>query len=141
MTTRKKNGPPEILHRGSLLTYLDNDTGQERCFGYLFEFPGRGIFEPTFGKLEVSSEEATTHNHLLSQGEIDGLDHNCALGMGGMFYTRQLEGQTVVGTWLGEEVSREVQVRGKVITFQRKGMTFRGRLHREQDCFGFKRIR
>jgi hypothetical protein len=141
MKAWSKKGPPEILHRGSLLTYQDNASGQERCFGYLFEFRGRGIFEPTFGKLEVSSDEAATHNQLLSQGEIDGLDHNCAVGMGGMFYTRQLEGQTVVGTWLGEEISREVQARGKVLTFRRKGMTFRGRLRREQDCFGFKRIR
>jgi hypothetical protein len=136
MKSRKR--PPEILNRGSLLTYQDN--GGQCCFGYLFEFPGHGIFEPTFGKLEVTCEEAKTHNQLLSRGEIDGLDNHCATGMGGMFYTRQAEGRTVVMTWLGEEVSREVQVRGKVLTFRRKGMTFRGRLRREEDGFGFKRI-
>ena len=52
-----------ILHRGSLMTYPDN--GRERCFGYLFSFLGHGIFEPTFGKLEVSLADATTHNQLL----------------------------------------------------------------------------
>ena len=83
-----------------------HDNGRERCFGYLFEFAGHGIFEPTFGKLEVTSEEAKTHNRLLSQGEIDGLDHHCAVGMGGMFYTRKTEGRTVVVTWLGDEVRR-----------------------------------
>jgi hypothetical protein len=129
---------PEILHRGSLMTYRDN--GQERCLGYLFEFPGYGIFEPNFGKLAVTSEEAKAHNQLLSQGEIEGLDQNCAVGMGGLFYTRKVDGQTRVLTWLGEEVSRNVQVQGNVITFQRKGMGFRGRLRRHEDAFAFRRI-
>lgn len=128
----------EILHRGSLMTYQDN--GREWCLGYLFEFPGHGIFEPTFRKLTVTSEEAKTHNQLLSQGEIEGLDHHCAVGMGGLFYTRKVDGQTRVMTWLGEEVSRSVQVHGKVITFQRKGMGFRGRLRQQQDAFAFRRI-
>jgi hypothetical protein len=136
MKTPRK--PSEILNRGSLLTYQDK--GQERCFGYLFGFPGHGIFEPNFGKLEVTSGEAATHNRLLSQAEIEGLDQNCAVGMGGLFYTRKAAGQTRVMTWLGEEVSRNVQVHGKVLTFQRKGMKFRGRLRTDQDAFSFKRI-
>jgi hypothetical protein len=139
MRGRRNREPPEILNRGSLLTYRDNS--QERCFGYLFEFTGHGIFEPTFGKLEVSSEEAQIHNRLLSQGEIQGLDHHCAVGMGGTFYTPQAEGKGIVVTWLGEEVSRELRIKGSVLTFRRKGMTFRGRLRRDQDAFGFRRIR
>lgn len=138
MKGNRKRRPPEILNRGSLLTYQDN--GRERCFGYLFEFPGHGIFEPTFGKLKVTSGEAKTHNRLLSQGEINGLDNHCATGMGGMFYTRQGEGRMIVVTWLGEEVSRDVQVHGNVLTFRRKAMTFRGRLRKTEDCFAFKRI-
>ncbi len=138
MSSRRKQEPPQILNRGSLLTYKDN--GQGRCFGYLFEFAGHGIFEPTFGKLAVSPEEAKTHNRLLSQGEIAGLDQHCGVGMGGTFYSRQVQSQTIVVTWLGEEVSREVHVKGRVLTFRRKGMTFRGRLRRDQDAFGFRRI-
>jgi hypothetical protein len=130
--------PPEILHRGSLMTWQDH--GRERCLGYLLEFPGRGIFEPNFGKLEVTSEQAKTHNRLLSQGEIEGLDNHCAVGLGGLFYTRQVDGQTRVMTWLGEEVSRDVRVRGNVITFQRKGMNFRGRLRQQDEAFAFRRI-
>jgi len=133
------NKPPEILHRGSLLTHQDN--GIERCLGYLFDFPGRGVFEPTFGKLDVSPEEAKTHNQLLSQAEIDGLDENCVVGLGGRFYTKKAAGRIIVATWLGQEVSREVQIKSTVITFTRKGMTLRGRLRREEDCFYFKRIR
>jgi hypothetical protein len=130
--------PPEILNRGSLLTYQDG--GRERCLGYLFEFPGHGIFEPSFGKLEITPEEAKTHNQLLSQGELDGLDNHCATGMGGRFYTRKVDGQTRVVTWLGEEVSRDVRLQGPVLTFRRKGMAVRGRLRQDQDAFGFKRI-
>ena len=130
--------PPEILHRGNLLTY--KDSGTERCLGYLLHFPGHGVFEPTFGKLDVSAEEAITHNQLLSQAEIDGLDQNCGVGLGGRFYTKKAEGRAIVATWLGQEVSREVQVRGHALTFTRKGMIFRGRLRREDDCFFFKRI-
>lgn len=130
--------PPEILHRGSLLTYQEN--GTERCFGYLFGFPGHGVFEPTFGKLDVSPTEAKTHNQLLSQAEIDGLDQNCAVGLGGCFYTKKAEGRTIVATWLGQQVSQDVRVKSSVITFMRKGMTMRGRLRREEDCFYFKRI-
>ena len=136
MKTAKKS--PEILNRGSLLTYRDHDS--ERCFGYLMDFQGHGVFEPTFGKLAVLPEEANTYNQLLSRAEIDGLDHHCGVGLGGMFYTKKAEGRTIVATWFGQEVSREVQLRGPVLTFTRKGMTFRGRLRREEDCFFFKRI-
>ena len=129
---------PTILNRGSLLTYQDN--GHECCFGYLFEFPEHGIYEPAFGKLDVTSEEAQTHNQLLSQAEIEGLDNHCAVGMGGTFYTKKVHDHAVVITWLGTEVSRDVRLRGDVLTFQRKGMNFRGRLRKDEDCFGFKRI-
>ncbi len=130
---------PEIRHRGSLMTYQDK--GADRCFGYMFHFPGHGVFEPTFGKLEVTPQEVKTHNDLLSQAEIEGLDNNCAVGLGGMFYTRKENGHTNVATWMGEVVSREVCINGMTITFERKEMTFRGRLRKDEDCFSFKRIR
>ena len=129
---------PQIQNRGSLMTYLDS--GTERCFGYLFHFPGHGVFEPTFGKLDVSPEEAQAHNQLLSRAEIEGLDNNCAVGLGGMFYTRKAEGRTIVATWLGDEVSREVRIRGTVLTFKRKAMMFRGTLRKDEDCFAFRRV-
>ena len=127
-----------IRNRGSLLTYQDNDC--ERCLGYLFEFPGRGVFEPTFGKLDVSSAEAQIHNQLLSQAEIKGLDDNCAVGLGGTFYLKSQHDQPVVITWLGEAVSHDVRIRGRMLTFRRRTMTFRGRLRQREDCFNFKRI-
>ena len=134
----KRQSPPAIRNRGSLLTYEDH--GVERCLGYLFEFRGHGLYEPTFGKLDVGADEARTHNQLLSQAEIKGLDENCAVGLGGRFYTRKAERQTIVVTWLGEVVSQDVQIRGQVLAFRRQAMTFRGRLRRNEDAFGFKRI-
>jgi hypothetical protein len=138
MKTRTKTKTPEILHRGSLMTNKDDDA--ERCFGYMFNFPDRGVFDPTFGKLDVSPDEANTHNQSLSQAEIDGLDHNCTVGLGGTFYLRKESGRPIVTTWLGQEVSQEVRVSSRLITFTRKGRTFRGRLRKDEGCFFFKRI-
>ena len=87
---------PTVLNRGSLLTYQDN--GRECCLGYLFEFPEHGIYEPTFGKLDVTAEEAQTHNRLLSQAGIEGLDNHCAVGMGGTFYTKKVNDAAVKGS-------------------------------------------
>ena len=56
MKARSTKQAPEILHRGSLMTCQDN--GREQCLGYLFNFPGRGVYEPNFGKLEATAEEA-----------------------------------------------------------------------------------
>jgi len=61
--------------------------------------------------------------------------------MGGTFYAKKKNGHASITTWLGEEVSRDVQVIGNIITFNRNGMTFRGRLRQDEDCFHFKRIR
>ena len=137
-TAERRHHIPEILNRGSLLTYRDH--GTERCFGYLMDFRGHGIYEPTFGKLEVTPQEAKMHNELLSHAEIEGLDNNCAIGVGGMFYTKKAGTHTIVVTWLGDEVSQDVQIKNNVLTFQRHAMTFRGQLHEEEDCFVFKRI-
>jgi len=136
---KRKREIPEILNRGSLMTYHEN--GTVRCLGYLMEFSGRGIFEPTFGKLEVSSAEAKAHNQLLSRALIEGLDENCRVGVDGMFYLTGEGARPVVTTWTGEVVSQEVRTERNVITFKRKGMTFRGRRRRDQTAFFFKRIK
>src|SRR3954470_3413510 len=112
--------PAEILHRGSLMTYQSKDT--ECCLGYLLVSEEHGVFEPSFGKLEVSSEEAQAHNRLLSQAEIQGLDQNCAVGMCGRFYTGKRWGQLTVSTWIGDIVSNRAQIKGSTITFERNAM-------------------
>jgi len=120
------------------MTYKEGD--HEVCFGFLMNFTGNGIYEPNFGRMPVSPQEADIHNRLLSEGSIKGLDENCKVGMMGTFYVGKNGEQPVVQTWTGEEVSRDVEVHGQTITFRRKGKTFRGRLHKDADYFGFKRI-
>jgi hypothetical protein len=139
MKTRATRKAPEILNRGNLMTFRDGEI--DRCLGYLMEFPGDGIYEPNFGKLDVSSEDANTHNQCLSQGEIAGLDQNCEVGMGGLFYVGKTNGQTRVVTWLNQEVSRDVRIHGAVLTFGRNGRQFRGRLQKDDDSFAFRRVR
>jgi hypothetical protein len=113
--------------------WTDEETGA--CVGYLMDFTGKGVFSPD-GKVDITPEQAKTHNDLLSQGEIKGLDENCQVGMQGTFY--YIKGQ--VQTFMGAVVSADVSVNGQSITFRRNGRVFRGRLQRDADCFNFRRI-
>lgn len=121
---------------GSLITYEQD--GKRYCLGYLFDFTGHGIFSPD-GKVEVTKEQADTHNRLLAEGELKGLDENCQVGMHGTFYF--IGGK--VQTWTGVLVSERVILSpgGRGITFYRNGKTYRGRLPKDADCFNFKRIK
>lgn len=118
---------------------MTNDCGllikDGHCVGYLFNFQGHGTFSPD-GKVEVTQEQMDTHNRLLSEGEIKGLDECCQIGQCGTFY--YVKGQ--VQTFVGVVVCESPRVRGNVLTFTRKGKTFRGRLQADADCFNFKRI-
>jgi hypothetical protein len=69
-TRRRVRAPArdDLLHLGSLITYLHQ--GTERCLGYLFHAEGHGSFDPAFGRVEVTQEEAAYHNLALSQAEI-----------------------------------------------------------------------
>lgn len=139
-------------------------SGEQECVGYIFMFGQHGAFSPD-GKIgSVSKDQIETHNRILSEAELRGLDENCAIGQCGMFYWKP-EKKSFLGTvppvgdpypgtvttWTGTIVAQghEVQVSGKygpsqlvtpVITFRRKGKVFRGRLRKNADCFNFKRI-
>jgi len=124
-----------------------NDDGS--AVGYLFDFIGHGIYSPD-GKVEITKQEADTHNQLLSQAEVLGLD-NCGIGQRGTFYlkdTKAVSSQGWTGhkytvtTWIGTVVSDRVIINGKVITFYYGGnKQFRGRLQKDSDCFYFRRIK
>ena len=126
-----ERSPLELKNDRGLLVNARSNT----VLGYLFEFSGGGVFSPD-GKVQVTAEAAAAHNNLLSQGEILGLDQNCQVGQRGTFYYRA--GSVV--TWMGELVSNDVTVRGRVITFRRAGKAFRGRLCKDAECFHFRRI-
>ena len=124
----------ELEHVGSLIT----QNGQ--CLGHLIHFPGKGTYEPTLGLLDISAEDADTHNKLLDQALLDGLDNACQLGQGGFFYRKQAGPICHVHTFMGILVSDDVTITGDTITFRRNGRTFRGQLDGDGDVFNFKRI-
>lgn len=134
---------PELLNRGSLITYLAAPEAEnESCLGYLMDFGARGIFDAVLGKLaDLTPEEAKLHNQFLDDALIEGLDTGCDIGKGGTFYAVQSGSKRVVKTFIGTLISDNVTVRGPSITFYRKGMSFRGRLPRSGNAFNFRRVR
>lgn len=128
---------PTLNRNGGLLTYRVAGQDKDTCLGYLFDFTGHGVFDPIFGKVEVTHEEADAHNKALSEAELKGLD-NCQVGQGGTFYYVNGAVQTFVGTPV--TFPSLVKVNGNTITFQRGMRIYRGRLQKDADCFNFKRI-
>ena len=129
----------KLLHKGSLITFVPEGCDQEQCLGYLMHFKGHGVYEPTFGKVDVTPQEADAHNAALSAAEIEGLDRNCGIGMGGTLYLGASGGRSAVRTFIGTVVTEDVTVKGDGVTFRRGGMTFRGR-KRDDDLLFFKRV-
>ena len=125
----------EILHKGSLMTFIGD--GRERCLGYLLDAKEKGVYEPNFGKVDVTSGDAQWHNTLLSAAEIKGLDEHCEVGQGGTFFF--IHGK--VQTWVGQLVSDKVALVNSRITFERNGRVYQGRLRKGEDCFFFRRLR
>ena len=123
---------------GSLVTHKDGV--EDRCLGYLMQFPGHGVYDASLGRVKVTPEEADTHNRLLDDALLQGLDDNCQIGQHGTFYVGKHESRTAIKTFLGTLVSTDVSVNGHSLTFRRKGKTFRGRMSRQHDLFNFRRV-
>lgn len=129
----------KLNHLGSLITVGDpSKDGKETCLGYLLSFDSKGVFSPN-GKVEITPEEAEAHNKALSQGEIDGLDNNCEVGMRGTLYWSPKKGVTTfIGTKVADYTLNPKQTH---ITFRRNGKLFTGRVQKDAECFNFKRIK
>ena len=138
MATRtKKSLTRENLENiGSLITIK----GTDACLGDLMHFDGHGTYDPNHGLVPVSKEEADTHNKLLDEARLQGLDRNCEVGQGSFFYFAGKAPDRKVTTFIGTVVSTDVRVKGQSITFVRKGKTFRGRLCKDADSFNFRRV-
>lgn len=119
---------------GSLINYND------RCLSYLMAFRDKGVYDASLGKVNITPEHAETHNRLLDEAMLQGLDDSCQVGQYGTFYVGQHEGRTAVKTFLGTLVSADVSVKGQSLSFRRKGKTFRGRMSRQHDLFNFCRV-
>jgi hypothetical protein len=127
-TSKKRIRVPAraALHNlGSLITY--EDQGIERCLGYLLVAAGRGVFEPTFGRVDVTPEEADLHNRALSLAETQGLEETCEIGQGAVFYPAEApDGSLIVSNWIGDRVAEATRT-GQRFHFRRSGKTFVGR--------------
>ena len=130
---------PTLFQRRSLITFQPKGSDKEQCLGYLMHFRGHGVYEPTFGKVDVTPSEADAHNAALSGAEIQGLDANCRIGMGGTFYMGASGGRPAIRTFTGAVVAEDVAVKGGSVTFHRRGMTFKGR-KRNDDLLFFERV-
>lgn len=113
--------------------------GTNQCLGYLFDFSGKGIFSPD-GKVEITPSQMDTHNKILAQMEIAGLD-KCEIGYRGTLYLTKRGSASVISTFTGEIVSTDIFIHGKAIAFNRNGKKFSGLLQKDADCFNFKRTK
>lgn len=122
---KKEKFVPQFENLGSLITYKDED-GRDACLNFLFEFEGKGVFDPSRGRVDVSSEHVLAHNQALSKAMIQGLDETCEVEQSGVFYAEPLAGSCKlwrISTWIGEAVAKATQT-GSRLHFTRKGRTF-----------------
>lgn len=136
----------QIQNDGGFLTF--DDSGAQRCLGYLMHFNGHGVYEPSLGRVDVTPEQAEVHNKLLDEAVLKGLDESCEVGQGTSFYLQATDskgrpacGQAVVKTFIGTVVSADVRMVGKSVTFNRKGKVFRGRTQKDADLVNFRRVK
>jgi hypothetical protein len=132
-----------IENRGSLLTYKDR-SGRDCCLNYLFYAPGMGVYDPSIGKVEVTKEEADTHNRLLSEALIAGLE-TCEIGQCGTFYRRasNTPSRIEVTTWTGEVVGTAIRETGasRFRLTRRSGRVFEVTTHKDSDMVTLTRIK
>ena len=76
---------------------VDPSTDPPTCYGYLFDFSGKGIFSPN-GKVQVTKEEAETHNLLLAEAEWSGMLKH---GRGTIYLSKDADGRYHASDWPG----------------------------------------
>jgi len=114
--------------------------GTNRCLGDLIHFEGKGTFCPNNGRVPVTKEEAEVHNKVFDQAKIEGLDKNCEVGQGAMFYWDKENVKTFLGTRVNEGHVVMSGTTRKTVYFGRKGMKFKGVLRKNVDCFWARRV-
>jgi hypothetical protein len=137
----RKRKPPKLENKGSLITYKEN--GQDVCLGALWYAEGHGRYDPTHGRVDVTKEEAEIHNRELDNAMLVGLDDQCQVGQGAMFYAhpKASESSNIKVTTFNGTVVAIAHRYGKVmLAFTRHGRGFSGRIRKDADCVRFKRI-
>lgn len=130
----------KLLNLGSMITYIDPESKQETCLGYLMYFDDKGVYDATLGRVEVTKEQSVEHNLLLDAATINGLDEHCPVGKGNMFHVERDDkgGIIRIMTWLGTTISDDVTEYGRAIKFTCGAMRFKG-IRNKDDCVFFER--
>lgn len=127
-----------LEHVGSLITIK----GANECLGDLMYFEGKGTYDPGYGRVPVTKEEAEIHNKTLDAARIEGMDKNCEIGQGSFAYLIDNKVTTFLGTVIAENVAISGQKR-KTVYFTRAGKRYSGRLpwgEMAGDAFNFRRV-
>lgn len=134
----------ELLHKGSLITFIHPITKDETCLGDLMHFEGRGTYDPSIGLVDVTKEEADLHNAALDKASIEGMDKQCQIGQGAhaYFYPDTAKGHSVT-TFSGTVIASGAAVilSGRNVRFYRGNREFRGRLPKDGSAFNFRRFK
>lgn len=129
----------ELENLGSLITYK-NEEGEDQCLGSLLHNPERGTFEPNFGKMDITKEEAEIHNKELDTALIKGLMENCEVGQGGNFYAEPTGSVYKITTWTGLEVGEALR-NGRKIRLRLEDKAFEAKLPATDSSYVFfKRV-
>lgn len=141
-TREKKFVPKQFDNLGSLVTY--EHAGQTCCLGYLMHFEGKGTYDATYGRVDISKEHADAHNAAYDKAQIEGLDSQCQIGQGSWFYVHEQTSPVTVKTFLGTvlnegavTVKMPTKGKGVHILFNRKGRVFKGRFKRQDGTSVF----
>ena len=132
--------PPKLENKGSLITYKDH--GKDTCLGPLWHAAGHGTYDPTFGRVDVTKEDAEIHNGELDKATLAGLENACEVRQGAMFYAHPELGQTSnirVTTFDGTLVAVAHRYGKIMLAFTRDKKGFCGRIKKDADCVWFKR--
>lgn len=129
-----------ITSEKPLLLFEKDDLKSDEIalLGHLLCFRGR-VYDPDLGLVEVDPADVGPHNNALDALLLASLDDRCEVGQWGFFYYQ--DSPPHVRTFTGVTVADEATVNGRVITFSRKGKTFRGWLLNSAKLFRFKRIK
>jgi hypothetical protein len=129
----------QIKNIEGFLTVIED--GKEFALGYLMDFAGRGIFDATYGKVDISPEDAKRHNELFDKAMLDALDDRCEVGQGATFYWngREKTVNTFIGTLVSDKCSEGGNKRKKVV-FRRNGKVYSGIVQKDADCINFYRV-
>ena len=117
-----KTPSQQLENLGALIT-VKSDDGEDQCLGHLFHSEGHGTFDPTYGKVPITKEQADIHNSLLDQAQLNGLDKQCEVGQGAVFY---FDGAGRVTTWTGLIVTNDATAVSKTaFVFHRGNRKYR----------------